>query len=164
VRSPSRPEIRLPAFGTAILDDGAVSRGRDIRIRAGLISAVEAEHTDPARARPRLEEHLAHGVTTVADLFGHPPATFARRAMAAAEPGTLPRVLVAGQGLTGPGGHPTSTVYAWSERLAAGAAVETDDPARARDHVRRLAESDHADLVKIACSDLRGSIARLKRL
>ena len=186
--------------GATILSDGMESRGHDIRVRAGRISAVEppgrtspatvmnvpgrwvvpglvdthvhlggagtpgrdeAEHTDPVRARPRLEEHLGHGVTTVADLFGDPPAMFARRAMAAAEPGTLPRVLVAGQGLTGPGGHPTSTVYAWSERLAAGAAVETDDPACARGHVRRLAESDHADLVKIACSDLRGSIARL---
>jgi len=127
----------------------------------GVPGRDEGEHTDPVRARPRLEDHLAFGVTTVADLFGHPPAMFARRAAAVASPGSLPRVLAAGQGITSPGGHPGSTAYAWSKTLAASAALETDDPAQARAHVRRLAEADHADLVKVTCSDLRGRVARL---
>lgn len=107
-------------------------------------------------ARPRLADRLACGVTTVADLFGHPPAMLARRAAAAASPGTRPRVLVAGQGITSPGGHPTSTAYAWSPTLAASAALQTDDPTQARAHIRRLAEADRADLIKITCSDLGG--------
>jgi imidazolonepropionase-like amidohydrolase len=129
----------------------------------GLPGRDEAEHTDPVRAQPRLADHLACGVTTVADLFGHPPAMLARRAAAAAWPGKLPRVLVAGRGITGPGGHPTSTAYAWSQTLATSAALETDDPAQARAHVRRLAEADRADLVKITCSDLGGRAPRLGR-
>jgi imidazolonepropionase-like amidohydrolase len=129
----------------------------------GLHGRDEAEHTDPARAHPRLADHLACGVTTVADLFGYPPAMFARRAAAVASPGTRPRVLVAGQGITSPGGHPTSTAYAWSPTLAASAALETDDPTQARAHIRRLAEADRADLVKITCSDLGGRVARLGR-
>lgn len=114
-------------------------------------------------ARPRLADRLACGVTTVADLFGHPPAMLARRAAAAASPGTRPRVLVAGQGITSPGGHPTSTAYAWSPTLAASAALQTDDPTQARAHIRRLAEADRADLIKITCSDLGGRVARLGR-
>lgn len=125
-----------------------------------LPSRDEAEHTDPSRARVRLADHLARGVTTVADLFGHPPAMLARRAAAAAAPGTLPRVIVAGQGITSPGGHPTSTVWAWSKTLSRSAALETDDPEQARAHVRRLSEADRTDLVKVACSDLRGRGAR----
>jgi imidazolonepropionase-like amidohydrolase len=65
--------------------DGTGTPGRD-----------EAEHTDPARARPRMEEHLAHGVTTMADLFGHPPAMFARRAMVRLRP--TPRALAPAAG------------------------------------------------------------------
>ena len=127
----------------------------------GVPGPDDAEHTDPTRATTRLGDHLACGVTTVADLFGHPPAMLARRAAAAASPGSLPRILVAGQGITSPGGHPTSTAYAWSQTLASSAALETDDPAEARAHVRRLREADRADLVKITCSDLRGRVARL---
>ncbi len=129
----------------------------------GLPGRDEAEHTDPVRAEPRLADHLACGVTTVADLFGHPPAMFARRSAAAGAPGTLPRVLVAGRGITAPGSHPTSTAYAWSQTLATSAALETDDPARARAHVRQLADADRADLVKITCSDLGGRAPRLSR-
>lgn len=121
----------------------------------------EAEHTDPVRAHVRLAEHLACGVTTVADLFGHPPAMLARRATAADSPGMFPRVLAAGQGITSPGGHPTGTAYAWSRTLGASAALEIGSPAEARTHVRRLAEADRADLVKITCSDLGGRVARL---
>lgn len=85
----------------------------------------------------------------------------ARRADAAAAPGTSPRVLVAGRGVTGPSGHPTSTAYAWSPTLAVSAALESDDPAQARAHVRGLAEVEGVDLVKVACSDLGGRVARL---
>jgi len=127
----------------------------------GIPGRDEAEHTDPARAAPRLADHLARGVTTVADLFGYPPAMLARRAAAQATPGAMPRILVAGQGITSPGGHPTSTAYAWSPALASSAALESDDPVRVSAHVRWLCEVYRADLVKITCSDLRGSVARL---
>jgi hypothetical protein len=108
----------------------------------GVPGGDDAEHTDPTRATTRLGDHLACGVTIVADLFGHPPAMLARRAAAAASPGSLPRILVSGQGITSPGGHPTRTAYAWSQTLATSAALETDDPAEARAHVSRLREAD----------------------
>jgi imidazolonepropionase-like amidohydrolase len=129
---------------------GTGSAGRD-----------EAESTDPERARERLVEHLDHGATAVADLFGHPPAMASRRGAVASGAWAGPRILAAWQGLTSPGGHPVGTAYDWTEQLRTTAALEVDDPAQARAHVKWLACSWQADVVKVACSDLRGRTARL---
>jgi enamidase len=118
----------------------------------GYAGRDEAEATDPQRARRRLTEHLAHGITTVADLFGHPPAMAARRDAVASGDWPGPRILTAGPGLTSPGGHPVGDAYQWSPVPSTSAAAQVDDPPAARAHVRWLAESRRADVVKVVCS------------
>lgn len=127
----------------------------------GYAGRDEAEATEPDRARRRLVEHLEHGVTAVADLFGHPPAMAARREAVADGVWPGPRVLAAGRGLTSPGGHPGATAYRWTEMLRTTAALEVDKPTAAREHVRLLAREWHADVVKVACGDLAGTVERL---
>jgi imidazolonepropionase-like amidohydrolase len=123
----------------------------------GYAGRDEAEATDPQRARTRLTEHLTHGITTVADLFGYPPAMTARRDAVASSAWPGPRILAAGPGLTSPGGHPVGDAYQWSPALSTTAAAQVDDPQAARAHVRWLADCWRADVVKVVCSDAGGS-------
>ena len=89
---------------------------------------------------------LAGGVTTVRDL-GWPADRLAALRHGAADPGTSPRLLAAGQIITVPGGYPTRAPWA-----PAGTARPVDGPAEATAAVAELAAAGAA-VIKVALDD-----------
>jgi len=155
----------------AVIDRGSivVRAGRIVSVTAGTVQAGAVAHLDlngmtvipglidahvhltlaatATDSASRLEQtaqaaeaYLALGVTTALDSAGHLPTLTRLRTLIETSESVGPRLLIVG-GITGPGGHPVSTVCRLNPQVCAdGSVVEADDPELARAAVRRFAD------------------------
>lgn len=107
--------------------------------------------------------YLRAGVTSVVSTGDDPQRMISART--AERDGELvgPRIFAAGSVLTATGGHPVATLMHGLALDAGRFAVEVDEPAAGRTHVRHALEEQGLDLVKVIYSSIPGDGPRLRR-